>query len=87
MTTGQGKDGEEWVELFLTCDPVEADIIQDLLESGGIPVVVRSSKVTPYPVNIGKMGEIKILVRREDKEEAEKVILSSREEPSDPEDN
>jgi hypothetical protein len=30
--------------------------------------------VSPYPVNVGKMGEIKILVKDEDKELAEKVI-------------
>jgi hypothetical protein len=30
--------------------------------------------VSPYPVNIGKMGEIKVLVRKEDKETAEDVI-------------
>jgi hypothetical protein len=30
--------------------------------------------VTPYPVNIGKMGEIKIMVRNEDKEQAEEVL-------------
>jgi hypothetical protein len=35
---------------------------------------LRSSKVTPYPVNIGKIGEIKILVRKEDKDAAEEVI-------------
>lgn len=65
---------DEWVVVFVTYDPIEAEIIKDLLESGGIPVVLRSSKVSPYPVNIGKMGEIKILVREEDKETAEKVI-------------
>ena len=65
---------EEWVEVFLTSDPLEAEMIKDLLESGDIPVVLRSSKVSPYPVNIGKMGEIKILVRESDKATAEKVI-------------
>lgn len=65
---------EGWVEVLVTYDSIEAEIIKDLLESGGIPVVLRSSKVTPYPVNIGKIGEIKILVRKEDKETAEKVI-------------
>lgn len=65
---------EEWVEVFVTYDPIEAEIIKGLLESGGITVVLRSSKVSPYPVNIGKIGEIKILVRKEDKETAEKVI-------------
>ncbi|MBM4135604.1 MAG: DUF2007 domain-containing protein [Nitrospira sp.] len=64
----------KWVVVFVTYDPLEAEIIKDLLESGGIPVAIRSSKVSPYPVNVGKIGEIKILVRKEDKEVAEKVI-------------
>jgi len=66
----------DWIELLITDDPLEAEMIKDLLESGGIPVVLRSSKVTPYPVNIGKMGEIKILVRRENKETAQEVIAA-----------
>lgn len=68
---------EEWVEVLVTYDPVEAEIVKDLLESGGIPAVLRSSKVTPYPVNIGKMGEISVLVKKEDKDTAEEVIKSS----------
>ncbi|MEK7360002.1 MAG: DUF2007 domain-containing protein [Planctomycetota bacterium] len=71
---------EEWVEIFVTYDAVEADIIKDLLESGGISVVLRSSKVSPYPVNIGKMGEVKILVKIEDKEIAEKIIRGEEDE-------
>ncbi len=69
---------EEWVELLVTYDPIEAEIIKDLLESGGIPIVLRSSKVTPYPVNIGKIGEVKVYVRKEDKETANQVIEESR---------
>jgi len=65
---------EEWVELLITSDEMEAEMIKDLLESGGIPVVIRSAKVRPYPVSIGKMGEIKLLVRRSDLEAAEAVI-------------
>ena len=64
----------EWSELLVTYDEIEAEMIKDLLESGGIPVVIKSSKVTPYPVNIGKMGEIKILVREEDIEAAKEFI-------------
>lgn len=64
----------EWVEVFITYDSIEAEMIKGLLESGGIPVILRSSKVAPYPVNIGRMGEIRILVREEDKDTAKKVI-------------
>ncbi len=73
---------EEWVVLLITYDPLEAEIIKDLLESGRIPVVLRSSKVSPYPVNVGKIGEIKILVRKEDKETAEEVIKGSNDDNS-----
>lgn len=65
---------EDWVEIIVTYDRIEADIIKDLLESGGIPVIIRSAKITPYPVNIGKIGEVKVLVRNKDKEIAEEVI-------------
>jgi hypothetical protein len=71
---------EKWVVILTTYDPVEAEIIKDLLESGEIPVIIRSSKVSPYPVNVGKMGEIKLLVREEDRDEAEKVIKAAAEE-------
>lgn len=65
---------EKWVDLVVTYDSLEAEMIKDLLESGGIDVVIRSAKVTPYPVNIGKMGEIKVLVKEADKDTAEEVI-------------
>lgn len=58
----------------MTYDSFAAEMIKDLLESGGIEVNLVSSKVAPYPVNIGKMGEIKILVREEDNDAAVKVI-------------
>ena len=73
---------EEWVVLLVTYDLLEAEMIKDLLESGGIPVVLRSSKVSPYPVNVGKIGEIKVLVRKEDKEMAEEVIAGSNDDNS-----
>ena len=65
---------DQWVELLITSDEIEAEMIKDLLESGGIPVVIRSAKVRPYPVSIGRMGEIKLLVRRSDREAAEAAL-------------
>jgi len=67
----------KWVELMVTTDEMEAEMIKDLLESGGIPVVLRSAKVRPYPVSIGRMGEIKLLVREADLEAAGEVIKQS----------
>jgi len=74
---------EQWVEVFVTYDNLEAEIIKDLLESGGVQVVLRSSKVTPYPVNIGRMGEIKVLVKKRDEETAKGVIEQNYNDNSD----
>jgi hypothetical protein len=71
---------EEWTTLLVTYDQLEAEMIKDLLESGNIAVVIRSAKVSPYPVNIGKMGEVKVIVRSIDKEVAEEVLKKFREE-------
>lgn len=67
--------GQQWVELLKTYDSLEAEMIKDLLESGGIPVIIRSAKVTPYPVNVGMMGEIKILVQQRDRNRAETAMI------------
>jgi hypothetical protein len=72
---------EDWSVVLVTYDTLEAEMTKQLLESGGIPVVLRSSKVSPYPVNVGKIGEIKVLVRDEDRELAEQVISSVADSP------
>ncbi len=68
---------ERWVTLRITYDPLEAEMIKDLLESGGISVVLRSAKISPYPVNVGRMGEVTILVKEEFREMAEKVLTEA----------
>ena len=75
---------EEWITLRVTSDQLEAEMIKDLLESGDVPVVLRSAKVSPYPVNVGRMGEIKVLVRAEDKNAAEEVLRRFSEESDAP---
>lgn len=72
------KSEDPFEEVLVTYDPVEAEMIKDVLESGDIEVVIRSSKVTPFPVNVGKTGEIRILVPRAEAEAARAVIESFR---------
>ncbi|MEF9437911.1 MAG: hypothetical protein L0922_03885, partial [Candidatus Mariimomonas ferrooxydans] len=40
----------------------------------GIQVVLNSLKVRPYPVSIGKIGEVKLLVKKENLENAKNII-------------
>ncbi len=65
---------DKWVELLVTYDEVEAQIVKKLLETEGIQVVLNSLKVRPYPVSIGRMGEVRLLVRKEDLDKAEEII-------------
>jgi len=65
---------ENWVELIVTYDEIEIQIIKNILEAEGIQVVVNSLKVRPYPVSIGKIGEVRLLVKDDDLEKAKNVI-------------
>jgi len=65
---------DEWVEVFVTYDEIEAQIVKDVFESEGITAVTRSMKVSPYPVNIGRMGEVRLLVRADDVEKAKDIL-------------
>lgn len=59
-----------WAEVFRTGDPMEAELIRGLLESGGIEAIVDSERVSQYPVNVGKMSYLRVYVRPEDKQDA-----------------
>ena len=72
---------DEWIELLNTGDEIEAEIVKDILESENIQVVVKSLKISPYPVTIGEMGEIKLLVRNEDLEKANRILDAMKQEP------
>ncbi len=74
---------DEWVELLITYDEVEAQIIKDILEAENVPVVINSLKIRPYPVSIGRIGEIKILVNKGNIEKAQEILKIMKGSPED----
>ena len=48
--------------------------MKDVLESENIEVVIRSMKISPYPVSFGRLGEVKLLVKYDDIDHAKKVL-------------
>lgn len=64
----------KWIELFFTYDEIEAQIVKDVLELENIEVVTKSLKISPYPVNIGRMGEVRLFVKEEDFDRAMNAI-------------
>ncbi len=65
-----------WSEVLITYDEIEASIVKDILESDNIEVVIDSLKITPYPVNIGRMGEVRVMVKNTDLKRAQALLKS-----------
>ena len=78
---------DEWTEIFFTYDDVEAGIVKSMLEAEDIQVLIKSSKITPYPVNIGTMGEVRLLVRSTDIARAEEVMKAMQDETKNTDDD
>jgi hypothetical protein len=71
----------EWVELLVTYDDTEIQIVKNILEAEGIEVVVNSLKIRPYPVSIGKIGEVRLLVKKDRFKDAMNILKIMKEEP------
>ena len=69
----------EWAEVLFTYDEIEAEIVQDILEAEGIEVSVRSRRVSQFPANVCRMGEIRLLVKQEDLKNARNLLKIMRE--------
>jgi hypothetical protein len=69
----------EWVEVLFTYDEVEAVIVKDLLEAEDIEVDVRSQRISPFPANVCRMGEIRLLVNKEDLGKARDILKIMKE--------
>jgi hypothetical protein len=74
---------DDWVELLVTYDETEVQIVKNILEAEGIQVVVNSLKVRPYPVSIGKIGEVRLLVKKESLDKAKEILKIMEGKPDD----
>ena len=74
---------KDWDEILFTYDEMEAQIVKTLLETEGIEVSMDSSKLRPFPVSVGRMGEIKRLVRNVDLKKAMEVLETMKGENQD----
>jgi len=69
----------ELVVVFRTHSDVEASIVRGLLEAHGMPSVVGSDVPHAiFPLNVDGLGEVRLSVRRDDAEEARRIIDSHR---------
>lgn len=69
----------EWVVLEYVPGDLQAEILRGLLEAQGIPVFMsQESAGRAIGLTIGPLGEVTILVRSEDLQEAQRVLTDYR---------
>ena len=69
---------ENWMEVLNTDDESEATIAQGLLESEGMECRAESNRVSQFPVAIGKLGLITVMVKASDFEKAKRLLDATR---------
>lgn len=66
---------DDLVQIYLTNDISTADLIKNTLEDNDINVILQQTTArSVYPITIDGMGEIKIMVLKENKEKAEEIL-------------
>ena len=63
-----------YVEIYLSYNELEAELIKGLLEEKGISAIVRAMQISPYPINIGRFAEKRIAVPEHKIEETKELI-------------
>lgn len=65
---------ENWTQVAMVPDDVEADLIRGFLESEGIEAQIDNRKFHMEPVNFGDLTGIRVLTRPEDSERAQSLL-------------
>ena len=69
----------EWVVLEYVPGDLQAEILRGLLEAQGIPVFMsQESAGKAIGLTVGPLGEVTILVRAEDLQDAQRVLADYR---------
>jgi hypothetical protein len=76
---------ETWIAAYSSNEESEAILVRGLLEAEGIPCRLESARISQLPVNIGDLGEVRVLVHNEDFEKARKALDVARTEEEEEE--
>jgi len=69
----------EFVTIFSTRSPVEADVVRGLLEANGVmPIVSSATTRALFPFSVSALGEVRISVHPDEAEDARRIIEGHR---------
>jgi hypothetical protein len=64
----------ELVEIYRIGGGPGAEMIKSLLDANGIPCVLSGGQDAAYPLTVGPMAQVRIMVRAEDADRAEELV-------------
>lgn len=67
-------DGTTWIEIASISNSDEADLIKGFLEAEGIPAQIEHADASILPANIGKLGDVRVYVGRDDEARALELL-------------
>jgi len=71
---------EGWEKVYTSSGQIQAHVIKGRLESEGIPVILRyDSGSTVFALTVDGLGEVEILVPREEATRARQILSQSEE--------
>ncbi|HEV3473369.1 MAG TPA: DUF2007 domain-containing protein [Actinomycetota bacterium] len=77
-------DEEELVTVY-TSGRMDAEVVRSMLEGNGIEAMIDNpGAVAAYPVNVGAMGEARVLVKASDEARARELIGNTEPEVAEP---
>ena len=69
----------DFITIFSTRSPVEADVVRGLLEANGVmPVVSSATSRSLFPFSVSQLGEVRISVHPDEADDARRIIESHR---------
>lgn len=64
----------ELVAVYTSSGPLAAEVAKSKLASEGIAAMLKSEAQSAFALTVDGMGEVKVLVRAEDEEQARKLL-------------
>lgn len=68
---------EKYIEIYLSYNDCESDVIGSLLTQEEIPFILRDQRISPYPMNVDRFGERRFAVPEQEVQRAKDLIADA----------
>lgn len=73
---GEELEREGWISIFESGTDYEADLVRDRLDAEGLPAVVFTRRDHVFPVNIGDLARVHVMVPLEHADDARAILAT-----------